>query len=308
MASRLSKLVGCVGARGRAPLTSSRSFCCHSGCGGELADERGQRRGQRVVRRHHQETHVIDDILRRQQRAVLMGGLAELREQIVAAALGAADRNLLGEIGDDALAALDAARHLRAGQRLADHGDRGRHHVDEGARDLVDLGPDVGAEERGRGEVERELLHRGIEQHRSRLRLPLRHPRGDAGVELGEIGFHRPGLEGDRQRAAVQAMLLEIEQHQPARKQQAENPAPADASRRTAWPGRTARARWPRARAARGWSRRTDGCDRPGRIWRRCRSICPLGSASTSSVLPMIGQPSSPGICVSELRFGGVKL
>ena len=38
--------------------------------------------------------------------------LAQLREQVFAA-LGAADRNLLGEIGDDALAAPDAARHLR---------------------------------------------------------------------------------------------------------------------------------------------------------------------------------------------------
>jgi len=27
-----------------------------------------------------------------------------------------------------------------------------------------------------------------------------------------------------------------------------------------------------------------------------------LGSASTASVLPMIGQPSSPGMWVSELR------
>src|SRR5204863_554535 len=38
------------------------------------------------------------------------------------------------------------------------------------------------------------------------------------------------------------------------------------------------------------------------------RSTCPLGSASTSSVLPMIGQPSSPGMWVSELRFGGVRV
>ena len=35
---------------------------------------------------------------------------------------------------------------VRAGQRLADHGDRSRHHVDEGAVDLVDLGADIGAE------------------------------------------------------------------------------------------------------------------------------------------------------------------
>ncbi len=116
----------------------------------------------------------------------------------------------------------------RAGQGLADHRDGSRHHVDKGAGDLVDLRPDAGAEKGRRREVERELLHRGIEQHRSGLRLPLRHPRRDAGVEFGEIGFHRPGLERHRQRAAVQAMLLEIQQHQPARKQQAENPSPAE--------------------------------------------------------------------------------
>ena len=260
------------------------------------------------MRRHHQETHVVDDVLRRQQRAVLVGGVAELREQVVAAALGAADRNLLGEIGDDALAAPDAARHRGAGQRLSDHGDGSRDHVDEGARDLVHLRPDVGAEERGRGEVERELLHRGIKQHRSRLRLPLRHPRGDAGVELGEIGLHRPGFERDRKRAPVQPMLLEIEQHQAARKQQVENPSPA--VRRGEQLGLVEQHEFvglgPEQR--RDWSRRRYGCDRPGHIFWHCRSTCPLGSASTSSVLPMIGQPSSPGICVSELRFGGVKL
>src|ERR1019366_6730255 len=71
--------------------------------------------------------------------AVLMGGAAQLREQVFAA-FGATDRNLLGEIGDDTFAAFDAARHRCAGQRLANHGDRGGHHVDEGARDLIDLG------------------------------------------------------------------------------------------------------------------------------------------------------------------------
>ena len=38
-----------------------------------------------------------------------MRGLAELREQVLAVALGAAQRDLRGEIGDDALAPLDAA-------------------------------------------------------------------------------------------------------------------------------------------------------------------------------------------------------
>ena len=208
-------------------LTSSRSLVCHSRMRGERRDERSQRRGQRVVRGHHQEAHVIDDVLRRQQRAVLMGGLAEMREQVVAA-LAAADRNLLGEIRNDPFAAPDAARHLGARQRLADHGDRGGHHVDKGARDLVDLGSDTGAEERGRGKVERELFHRRVKQHRSGLRFPLRDPRRDTAVERCEIGLHRPRLEGDRQRASMQPVLLEIQQHQPARKQQAEDPAPAE--------------------------------------------------------------------------------
>ena len=219
------------------------------------------------MRRHHQETHVIDDILRREQRAVLMGRVAKLREQIVAAALGAAERDLFGEIGDDALAAPDAARHRGAGQRLADHGDGSGDHVDKGIGDFIHFRPDAGAEKGGRREVERQLLHRGVEQYRSRLRLPLRHPRGNPGIEIRKVGFHRAGFEGHRQRAPVQAMLLEIEQHQPARKQQSENRVPSRASRKTAWPGRTAPVHWRRARAARGWSRRTDGCDRPGRIF-----------------------------------------
>ena len=218
------------------------------------------------MRRHHQKTHVIDDILRREQRAILVGRLAKLREQIVAAALGAAQRDLFGEIGDDALAAPDAAGHRGAGQGLSDHRDGSRDHVDKGIGDFIHFRPDAGAEKGSRREVERQLLHRGVERHRSRLRLPLRHPRGDAGVEIRKVGFHRTGFEGHRQRAPVQAMLLEIEQHQPARKQQAEN-RPSRASRKTAWPGRTAQVHWRRARAARGWSRRTDGCDRPGRIF-----------------------------------------
>ena len=59
-------------------------LCLPLRIGGERADERCQRRGQRVMRRHHQETHVIDDVLGRQQRAVVMGGAAQLREQVFA--------------------------------------------------------------------------------------------------------------------------------------------------------------------------------------------------------------------------------
>ena len=69
-----------------------------------------------------------------------------------------------------------------SGRRIG--GDGGRDHVDEGAVDLVDLRPDIGAEERRRGEIERQLLHRRIEQHLAGLRLPLRDARGDAVVEI----------------------------------------------------------------------------------------------------------------------------
>ncbi|MGY4465550.1 hypothetical protein ACVWWK_001232 [Bradyrhizobium sp. LB9.1b] len=147
-----------------------------------------------------------------------MGCAAELREQIIAAVVAASQRNLLPEIADDALAAPDAGRHLRAGQRPADRGDGGGDHVNEGAVDLVDLRPDIGAEKGRRGEIERELLHRRIKLHLAGLRLPLRDARGDAAVEIAQIRLHRPGLERDRQRLAVQPVLVEIQQHQAARK------------------------------------------------------------------------------------------
>ncbi|MBA7667324.1 hypothetical protein ES703_75411 [subsurface metagenome] len=196
------------------------------GVGGELADERRQRRCQCVMGRHHQEAHVVDDVLRRQQRAVLMGGLAQLREQVVAAAL-APDRDLLGEIGDDAFAPGNTAAHLGERQRRADRCDRSGDHVDKGAGDVVDLRPDFGAEEGGRRQIQRELFHRRIHQHLAGLRFPLLDARGNAAIEIDEIGLHRPRLERHRQRAAVQAVLLEIQQHQPARKQQAEDRSPA---------------------------------------------------------------------------------
>src|SRR2546430_13732760 len=53
-------------------------------------------------------------------------------------ALGAAERDLLREISHDPFAALDAARHLGAGQGFADRRDGGRDHVDKGAVDLRD--------------------------------------------------------------------------------------------------------------------------------------------------------------------------
>ena len=155
-----------------------------------------------------------------------MRRLAQLREQIVAALL-AADRDLFGEVGDDALPAAHAPRHRGAGPWLADRRHRRRHHVDEGLGDLVHFGPEIAAEERGRGEVERELFHRRIAQHLARLAAPLLDPRGDTGIELREIGLHRPRLERHRQRPAVQPVLVEIQHHQPAREQQPKDRSPA---------------------------------------------------------------------------------
>ena len=49
----------------------------------------------------------------------------------------------------------------------------------------------------------------------------------DAVVERAEVGLHRRGLEGDAERLAMQAMLVEVHQHQPAREDLVENHAPA---------------------------------------------------------------------------------
>ena len=157
-------------------------------------------------------------------------------EQVLAA-IGAADRNLLSEIGDDALSALYAARHLgeRQGLRI---GETDASTMSTKASVISsNSGPRPAPKTRWRRD--RGSLHRRIEQHRARLRLPLRDPRGDPLVELGEIRFHRgPALKATDTRPYLAA----------------------------------------------------------------CRSICPLGSARISNVLPISSQPSSPGICVSELR------
>ena len=75
MASRLSKVVGSSARDAeRGYLLAQPGLPLR--IGGERPDERSQRRGQRIVRGHHQETHVIDDVLGRKQRAILVGGAA----------------------------------------------------------------------------------------------------------------------------------------------------------------------------------------------------------------------------------------
>jgi hypothetical protein len=59
------------------------------------------------------------------------------------------------------------------------------------------------------------------------LRQAFRDPR----VETCKIGPHRVRLEGDGQHAPVNAVLVEIEQHQPAGKQLVEDDAPPERGR-----------------------------------------------------------------------------
>ena len=60
---------------------------------------------------------------------------------------------------------------------------------------------------------------------------PLRDAARNPGIKLGEIGLHRPGFECHRQCAPMQAVLVEIKQHQPARKKPAEDDIPAETRR-----------------------------------------------------------------------------
>src|SRR5262249_32024874 len=100
----------------------------------------------------------------------------------------------------------------------------------KGALDRFELRTELLAEERRCREIERQLLNGWIEFERAPAR-PMRQTFGDAGIELAEIRLHRAGFEGDREGAPVQAMLVEIEQHQPAWKQAPEQYAPPQCGR-----------------------------------------------------------------------------
>src|SRR3546814_4711797 len=53
----------------------------------EFPDQRGDRAGDRVVRRHHQEVHMIDDRLDAHIVAIVVARAAYLAEHVLAAAL-----------------------------------------------------------------------------------------------------------------------------------------------------------------------------------------------------------------------------
>ena len=178
------------------------------------------------MRRHHEKAHVVDDVLRREKRSVFIARPTKLREDILPAGLASA-WDFAREKLDDAFSTLHPPIHLRARDGLPDGRDRRRDHRTKVTVHLFRMELRMVADVRGRREIERQLLDRRIEQKRSSALHPVRDALGDAEVQLLEIGFHRARLEGDRQRLTVQSMLIEIEQHQSARKNPLEDRAPA---------------------------------------------------------------------------------
>ena len=187
-------------------------------------DQAGRRRRDRIVRRHHQEIHVIGDRRGAERLAVVPHRAAEDREEILARA-GPPRRNLALEQIDQIGARLHALAHRRAGQRRSDRGDRCLHLIDERLVDPVGLRAQRHAEETRRGEIEAQRLHRVVKAQL--LARPLADARGDSRVQLLGVMPHRLRLEGDRHHLAIGAVVLEIHQHQPAREQQVEHRAPA---------------------------------------------------------------------------------
>ena len=176
------------------------------------------------MRRHHQEVHVVGDRQRGQRRTFVIGRAAELREEILAVA-GPPRGDLALEKVDEIGAGPHPLAHLRAGPGLADRRDARLDLVDKRLVDLVRLSPERHAQETGRGEIEREFFDHVVEAQG--LPGPAADRRRDPGIEFGRIMPHRLGLERDRQRLPVGAMLVEIHQHQAAREQQVEHRPPA---------------------------------------------------------------------------------
>lgn len=135
------------------------------------------------MRSQHEKDHVVDNVGVRQQRPVIPGGAAQVRKQIVAAAL-TTERNLPVEIFDQLRPALHAAAHRRAGQRHANDRDRSRQHGNERLLDRFQLGAKFPAEERGRRQVKGQLFDQRVKLDFPPAR-PLRDAARNPGVELG---------------------------------------------------------------------------------------------------------------------------
>ena len=116
------------------------------------------------MRGHHEEAHVVDDLLRDSSAPSSVVALQSW-VKISSPSLTRRAAICAAEIVDHELRGLDAASHLRARNGLAHDGDGGRDHVDEGASSRLNIRAHVSAEERDGGEIERQLFDRGIEEH-----------------------------------------------------------------------------------------------------------------------------------------------
>ena len=94
---------------------------------------------------------------------------------------------------------------------------------DKGAVDGIRLRPEFDSKKGGRSQIERQLLDGLVEEEiasptsSSAGQMPIRDPLRNPVVELAEIGLHRRRLKGNTQRLAMQAVFIEIHQHQPMR-------------------------------------------------------------------------------------------
>jgi len=137
-----------------------------------------------------------------------------------------------------------------------------------------------------------------------RLRLHCATRAAMPGYRARQIGFHRSGFEATDsarrcRRCSSKSSSISPSEHA----DQGSRPQPCRGKRLLGLV-ETTPGHWRRVRAAPHWFRRKYGCDRSARIWRLVvRSA--LWGRQHFSVLPISGQPSSPGICVSELRFSG---
>ena len=176
------------------------------------------------MRRHHQEVHVVDHLIDREQTSVLARRSGELAEHVLPATFRASAQGFLGEILNKESTPVDALLHPGKGQRTAHRRDRGLHHIDESLVDLVGFRPPRQADEAVSGQIESQLLDRGVELLRPG---PSRNLPGNPPVQSARIMPHRLGLEGDRKRAAIDPVMLEIDQHQAPREELVEHRSPA---------------------------------------------------------------------------------
>ena len=173
---------------------------------------------------------MVDDVLVGEPVAVLVLGLAQHREQVVAV-LAAALVDAGGEVVFQQFPCLQSPppgerRHAGADDRVAGAG-RGRERVVHLGDQLV-VGAGLMAHEHHRGDVEGELLHRRIEQEAGVVGHPvvgddLRHDL----VHLLDVADQPGADECLLHDPPVEHVLFEVEQHQPAVEERPDHRDPA---------------------------------------------------------------------------------